>query len=979
MSMNLPPRYRARVTLLGRTAAEGADSHGEIDIFNRVSVLEYVDAAPQSLLMTLNAKGGYFMSNGPVIRHWDRIYVELSFQGRSVGDVFHVKTAKKEFTRGIGYRMTLVCLHESSNLYTQLVSKPNRRVSGVEALKDALRQLNANRGTLDPEVVGIDQRDYLRKTGIFLDPTTYNDYIFEMKKLQAAVQIIIDKEAEPESQGGSREYYFFRFKSTYNPDTHMGAGQVVPQMIPQGYVPNADATGWVRSGALVPRLIQRDIDEPPTPVIAAEFNHHSEKATNIIHTGDKHTGSYPPDYSLHVGQRDFDTLGPRRWAADESYSTGQRVRHGGITYVANAPSTGVEPVPQTPAGQTPVWALAVATATTPYSPLTSKIQYWLNSMYGYIHAGSPRGFVGILDHNCVVQNSRFPRLFVHTRATNPASIAADLLAPDGDPPHNLTCLCLGTGTGAFSDASYHNNVCRYIRDSGYNSGPGRWIVFRRIAGEAPINDYEVIVRREGETYVFNPVVTADGGLATINSDGSISGGARNTTGWVRGAYDVTDLASTETILVRFVVLGHSLAVHPVARDSDGHLRMGRTRIAGRFDATTRGSGIYAEFTPHNPPMQPVQGSTNNLVNHYAQRAGIAGFNFDMMFPVSKFNLDRQGFGGVAEVGEQMGLPAFDFDNMHQSRTGTRILLGETIRDYMPIQAFGFFEFLRDTYVGGEALADVITALTLGLVPDEEEDGITRLDGNYAMELFLVDENYNTVLVNYSHLHNNVATEQRVPIGQAVPFRGRIGRAFFTDPLEVENYIRFDWKRVMFGGITTRDSYDASGRYIHTVDVAGILGGQGLSTLLPPYNRFNLSDTIRLSIDAFRMVKPLVVSNVRRAALPERNIVDQIVDDPTEVSPAAAQATVDGYEALLAFRRQEVSVESESRFDVRFGDCAYFTNEQLIEAVGVDGMAHTIKGVAEKVVHKVVKPQDGPGGLTTTTHLVTRFYPEDLPP
>ena len=64
--------------------------HGtDIDISDKVIVLEYEDGSPQNIRITLNCKNGRFITKTPIIQQWDRIYVEITPNtGDVIKDVF---------------------------------------------------------------------------------------------------------------------------------------------------------------------------------------------------------------------------------------------------------------------------------------------------------------------------------------------------------------------------------------------------------------------------------------------------------------------------------------------------------------------------------------------------------------------------------------------------------------------------------------------------------------------------------------------------------------------------------------------------------------------------------------------------------------------------------------------------------------------------------------------------------------------------
>ena len=951
--MSYPTDLERELVILKDSQYAGADEFGDVDITKRVTNIEYIDAAPQSCLITLNARDGYFRTRGPEIRHWDRIYVELSDRmGRKTKDVFHVKKIKPVIVKGAGRSMHLVCLHESSNLYTQITSKPNQRVSGVEAFTDIMNQLNTNRMEKDPTVIVPAVPDFANKIGVFLDPTTYNDYIFEMRKVENAIDIIVQKEAQPVETGGSKEFYFFRFKSIYDHDTHTGLGHVSPQMIPQGYRPTRDSQDLTNIGKVT--IEKKEIDDAPNSFISLDSNLESEKATNIIVIGNKHSDSIPTNYA-QVNAEFQQFLLIRDYDPSLRYRTGARVRFNGQRYEALADIRQQSPPNVLPSQ----WRQIDFVPSVTPSPLTNP-QYFLNFMYGYIHHGDHTKVVGFLDHNCVVQHDRFPRLFVRTRATSSFTLyqKTDMMLEDGYPPHNFTILINGTGTGDFAGSDpngneYANSIARYIRPG--NNSLGKWYVYR-----AAVQDLEIIVLREGETWVYNPVTGPNGSsIRAIFDDQSrqlpLGVDNRSTGGWLEGAYDIESIPGFRTIVIWNPInksgnisleehlKGHSIAVHPIDRNEDGSLAMGHASTTD-FDDTENGSGVYVETNPQ------------------VDRGATCGVNFGFPWPNSRYNSP---FGGINNVGEQIKLDAFDFFNMHQNLDEGRSLIGPKIRDFLAIQGIGFTERFQSLAELGilelRELDSIVGQLARQLNQDSDE--LHQLEGNFKHILFLVDEEYNIVEMEYTHTHNNVATPRVVSVTKYNDFRSVLGTSTFARAQQPEIFNRFNWRRVIYGGIFTSDPYDADGRYLIQAP-----------TIQQGWNRFWLSSKLRMTFDLFRLVKPIIASNIKNI-LPERNIISEFIEDESITNIITAQHYVESLEPIYAFRREEWILETEARYNIQFGDPLYYKDEVFLKDT-VDGRTNSVKCVAESITYMINKPKFGVGGRLRKIHAVTRFWPTD---
>ena len=173
--------------------------------------------------------------------------------------------------------------------------------------------------------------------------------------------------------------------------------------------------------------------------------------------------------------------------------------------------------------------------------------------------------------------------------------------------------------------------------------------------------------------------------------------------------------------------------------------------------------------------------------------------------------------------------------------------------------------------------------------------------------------------------------------------------------EPEVFTVFDERSVVRGGIFTRDSFDKQGRFL----------GQ--------LSRYNLTSNIRLAIDAFRMTKPLVTTNVDAATKPERNIEPQKIIQENLVHYAQAKNFTLGLARYLNFIRDEYTVPTSGRCNIDFGDPVYLEVAELLDDT-THTLQNTVRVTAEKITYSISKPKKGPGGFKRTVHLATRLYP-----
>ena len=193
----------------------GADVNGDFELTRHVNVLEVEDGVPISGKITLNARGGRFITKVPKIQRWDRIYIEITDRkGKQFKTVLHVRKRKKIRTSS-GLELRLICPHQSSNLLTQTVSKPNIRSSGKDAMTDIVNSIRTNKGAKDPLAEIKIPFDQVLKNGIRLSDALSNDYTFESIKAEQGIKKILDKEGGVVEAGGAFQFHFGRFQSLY--------------------------------------------------------------------------------------------------------------------------------------------------------------------------------------------------------------------------------------------------------------------------------------------------------------------------------------------------------------------------------------------------------------------------------------------------------------------------------------------------------------------------------------------------------------------------------------------------------------------------------------------------------------------------------------------------------------------------------------------------------------------------------------------
>ena len=942
------------------------DHGADVDISKKWVTFEYENGFPQSLTITLNSKRGRFLTVAPIIKKWDRIFLRITdVDGNTEEDVFHVRTIKKKQLSGKGLAVTLICPHQSSNLWKRTVSftRTNIKLSNKEALNDAVAILNANKGTDDPTVEIPATFDVVTKEGNFFDPDTANLQTFESLKYEAVVDQLKDKELQPIEGGGSFEPMYVRFRSKYDHATGNFLDTVFLQAFPQGFHDN----GGFNSTPTI-TLTQTTVESGVRPtVLGLTSNEEPEIGTNIIAVGDKIAGTYLPDFSMYKGAQDVfnnakdwvtatsyrighlvNSVGnryesntdhtssggneppssdwtlrtfvkPSDWVTSTSYSLHDLVVHSRVAYKAtqaHTSSSGNEPPTSTH------WVRVNFVPSVDYSPMTkNRAQYWINAIAGSIHAATNNQRAMVIDGNCIIKNELHPRLPVDFVFTDPINIPTELKV-DGNVPHAFFMLAVdstdgtegGTGPFAGNDVNgipFAGNVIKFHDED--EDGVGIWKVFA-ITG----NDYEVLDWYEGLSWTKFPCDIAGQGVDGTGACKVILGGAPGTrnTIWKKGSYGLSEIPFGGSFGV-WIDNKQFECCHSVKFDSgNGRIDFSTEKLLD--DDIDGNSAVFAKFTPS------ISG-----VDAFPY---FAGMNFHSRHPRTANAIP---FTSVV-TGEKIKLSVFDLLNMFKTHTGGTTWFGPEVEDYYPIQGWGWEQ--------------KFTALSTLF-------GTFDTVGEYKMGMWLCDERMNVVTIEYTHPRNAETLSMEAALGNRKPYFGVPGFSLFFSAKEPEIIDIFEPHEWLMGGIFTRDSFDDQGRYL------GVR------------SRFNVNNELKISWDAWKMIKPLVVTNLDDTnGLPSRNIETDREKHPAIVSYSQLKNLVLGLEKFKTFEKRTFNIPTKARMDIKWGDPVYYTNTEAVSET-TDTKINTLKTVANMITYSGSKVKGrGPAGLLRKVELVTRVWP-----
>jgi len=993
--MSSPPRLWSTLVILKDHEGDTnppPDVNGDYDLSNKYATIEYQDTYPRNAIITLNAKGGLFITKTPKIQKWDRIYLEITDQDdRVVKEVFQVTHMVKERPIGKGLQLRLYCSHQSSNLLTQTISRPNRRVSGAEAMRRIMDQMNINKGFIDPFVNNVnDSFDEVEKTGILLDEFTTNDYIFESIKADRAIQEIIDREGQPVEGGGSFEFFYFNFTSAYQHPSDALLNQVKVQCFPQGFMLNQAETEFTN----IPRVtLTKPLLEPGVHAntLALGSSLEVEKGTNIVNIGDFTSGSWPTNYQKYTAAREYFKRATN-WAEGNEYKKGILVTDEGFTYECIIAHTSVDPPLLNPnwlarlfdknnyfewtSGNSFItnevvlhntiaykalqdhtsnntneppnpdfWRRVYYVPTVDYSPLTKGtdgLQYWINASGGAKHFNTPPNFpftaerFGIVDPSVVIRDVRHPRTWVDAVGEDSTNLP-NYLFPNGNPAtpfEAFRVLVMNPVDGTTVPPDTPGNLF-FGNDINGRPFANNVVEFQQLAsgGQYVVLDLNGVF--DDETLFPRPPSPANNELLFDQEVYDYDEGVSWTNEPCEGVGAFVDNAGV-------CQLG--------TRNSNW--------IKGAYSQNNElNFGFFSNASFSCVHLPKFEGGSYNMQNTRLLNAdtdidgdsAIAiefnpngfdpskifehffGLNFAFPWPRNAQQIP----GGAVVIGEQIVNPLLDIFNMDRSTRGERQWFGPQVEDFYPFQSFGFEEKIFETVAG---IAKPYAS-------------------NYSMGIWIADRRDNIWTIDYPHSHNDVPEKKAVSLNKRNTFRARVGYSGATPPPEVEILDIVDPRSIVRGGIYWKGAFNKAGQFTTNNDM--------LTTT-----------DVEFTIDAFRFIKPLIATNNDEPnALPERNKEPQKIQNEKIVDYVNLKQLTLALEQIFNFRTDRYETRTPGRCNINYGDPVYYFDPEGIEET-TDGIVNTIKGVASTINYSLSKTANGPGGFLRTVELTTRLWPED---
>ncbi len=968
----------------------------DTDLSEAWSTIEYEDALPQSVKITLNSQFGRFMTLAPIIVKYDKIFVRVvDARGNKIEDVFQVRVLKRTRKIGKNKQLILFCPHQSDNLWNRTISLVSKRVSGANALDLLTEQLNQpqNKGTDDPDVE-MPAQDTVRKVGNFLDPNTSNNYIFEASKLQTAFDEIKSVEQEPIEGGGSFEAIYIRFKSKYDHDNPSDAdlNTVQVQAFPQGFQDDGGGTLTNIPNVTLLHKPLGDTSSPPTNVLDTDSNEDPELATNLHVIGDKNAGAYPIEWTQFHGAKDvFENV--KLWQSGQDYLIGNLVSEDNLVYecITDHTSAGGNQPPNAgfwiqrffvkPAiwnfgtnyavndlvrrlniswkciqahlsdnnnepPNSDFWIRIFFAPAVDYSVLTkANTQVWVNALAGAPLAvdGSDanQGRVCMVDPNVIIGDLLHPRTMVRQVIDDPADIPAKNKIAGVDIPDAYRVLAIDPATG--------NAPLAGPWGPGMTDPNGVALGGNILEFVSPAKD------GTGSFFVFKSKIVGDD-QEVFNWELALP--------WVKNAcIPIFNLGIPD----RFVDSAGACTLTaggPAARATNwtiGSYALSEIPLVGQFGVYFLGRqmecahSVKWDFTNHHIDMGTVKildddtdgdsgvfiKSEPTIVQGGADfNPFYLGFNIHALWPLT--GQDDAAFPGPTlapgtAAGSRINHATFDFNNMFRDHFGVDSWFGPQSEDFLPIQAIAFW-------------------LKFLLVRNSFLDLLNLTEGDFSLGIFLVDRRDNVRVIDdlvQQRKDDVLPQEGKLP---GKPFKGVPGVSVFFAAQEPDTTDAFDPREFLFGGIYTRDSFDGQGRYL------GVR------------SRYNTVTEMEFQMDAYRMIKPIISTNADVLQdKPTRNIGAQFIKRNSIVSYAQLKNLTLGLDKIFNFERKEFKEITGGRCDIQFGDSVYYTDSEEIDET-TDAIPNTIKGVNTKNVISLSKGKNGPGGFTSTYDLVTRLWP-----
>ena len=728
----------------------------------------------------------------------------------------------------------------------------------------------------------------------------------------------------------------------------------------------------------------------------------AEEGTLINSWGANDQGSLPVEFSKFKSRQQWWNLFFPNWIVGEKYQEGSKASYfksgvGRTNYEVRTGKTHTSTSsinPTTTAYWTELTSGVYYGNVNKYSPWTNgRKTEWINGAadptdaYGLastsgLYAGDAPMF---FDHNIVCRDGSFTRTFVDQIATTQTigttysgstfEIKEEMLYNDSRSGNGnalyrgFRVLCLGDPSGSSPWFGHTLNKDRTAATAGtVVDGNGRLIansVLEYTGSEWRVKyrPYEDQFNDSADPIKMQCVVFFEGRTYEFYSNGS-SQTWQNYTDNDNGNDCLHPVTYNSSLTPPFELHGKAGAL---ADYTDPHNPVDVSVKYG-WDSTNNTSAIEAIYKWSPYEIWALDGKTTsgtlfnrNTSEYY--RAG-AWLSFRFPFPTTTFNSSTvfvgDYYGGGTNTDNPHEPATLDVQNMHLTHDGKRgFNQGDSSEDYGQISAISFMTKL---WFRRKRNSDGVW------------EDVTGDDGsNFKMRCVIVDTDDNVVTQDFVLGFNNTWQSLTLPVGGFEIYRGREPRYnsaishdwFPPKGLDVQDI--FIWRKVKLISIFTLDSYDGFGRY-HPGSSPKWSDESVLDVLSSIFKLGYSEKELRLTVDAFRFVKPLLVNSGR--------VTNEVIDPDFIQRPEIGnyeqlKSDVAAEKQMKGFQHVEYDTTTTGRFDIGFGDYYNFQDSDIVPS-NLEDSTDTIKLVAKRIEYSITKPLNGKGGFLRRIRGVRRF-------
>jgi len=904
--------------------------------------------------ITLRALDGNHITTGVIIAKFDRFQIQITDNNSNTYDrTFEVVSIIPSKTKSGGVILQLECL--GIEYHTQKIHyvKPHFFEDAFEVGRDIGQLYEANNGVRQPLING-ENTVYSTgtKIGNGLPKFTVNNYEYGLNEdtCYNRWMDLIDKLGASVSAGGVLDFFELGFDTPTVNQIDLAIFTSGGRTIPFTDTGSDNSRVTIKNAKTVNDLSVAD----------QEGEISNPTGSNILAVGSANHGSLLPSHSKYVSGL-FQFFFRPEFDSTLTYKTDAKVKFKKSHYISKVDNN---------LGNTPPFTVGVADEganwrqidmgdefgdTIQYSEFTDGLsQLWANCGSDPEGLGAGRMFY---DSNIVIWDDKFFRTWVTTKLDTQTNTTTqlDLLADSGGAnegwsydfadrttfPRGFRVLLdktAGATVGIFADnggkdindRSYEDSVIEFVGRKFPKADANEfqnWEVkypISDLAADQALDRMQIAVLDESRVYEWRT------GTSSFDDFSTAAGG--------------------NDCFHPFFSVSVAASVDPRPTETNSTDKPDVTKAGGQF-LTNINSAVESRYSPGL--IDPGALPTSPTSAFYKTGAWI---NFQFPFPPNTFNTITQTVGQIYGGTTTQFEPAtLDTGNMHLTHDGRRgFNQGDSSEDLLPINALGFMIKITAT--------NPITGKT---------------DGEYNCRCSLIDTADNIVTQDFTvkfvdNWQDIVLSLSGFQIYRAHKPLGALNISAFPDiltPKEIDVQNIFEWRNLKFCIIQLQDFYDEFGRFnptkVENLDNIFLLKTVG--------------GDLRLIIDAFRWIKPLLVTTGQETSInlepdflqrPFITLFDQLKNDALTVRE----------QERFQNKQLDIQTSGDNTFDVRFGDTIFLEDSKIVDdadkneaSIGAGGGdANTIRLVVKRIEYSLTKPRSGIGGLTRRIISSKRF-------